>query len=157
MTSVSSKFWWSQPINRGRKGGGWEATAAPAKTQAQVFVFGARIRLHAAARLALCCCHSNGECGLQATWTPVRIIWFFSFDQRSRPSLAAEIRLQCTLSESGVYFCLFEATDGAAAVCQFSWCTHVSQRRQTLQQNRDLSPKHYCSKLTSFLLQRGVH
>lgn len=43
---MSSKFWWPQPINRGRKVGGWEATAQPpAKTQAAVFVFGDGIRL----------------------------------------------------------------------------------------------------------------
>lgn len=49
VTSVSSKFWWSQPINGGGGGGevgGWEASAQPpAKTEAEVFVFGDGIRL----------------------------------------------------------------------------------------------------------------
>lgn len=112
VTSVSSKFWWSQPINRGgRKGGGWEATAQPpAKTEAEVFVFGDGIRL------ALACSSEVSTLLLSFKWrmwltsylyTTVRIIWFFSFDQRRWPSLAADIIFQCNLFETGVYFCLF--------------------------------------------------
>lgn len=42
-------------------------------------------------------------------YTTVRIIWFFSFDRRRWPSLAADIIFQCSLFETGVFFGLFEA------------------------------------------------
>lgn len=40
VTSVSSKSWWSRPIN-GKKERGWAAGARPGQTQAEALVFGA--------------------------------------------------------------------------------------------------------------------
>lgn len=115
VTSVSSKFWWSQPINggggrSGGSGGGWEATAQPpAKTQAEVFVFGDGIRLACSSEVSTLLLSFKWRMWLTSyLYTTVRIIWFFSFDRRRWPSLAADIIFQCNLFETGIYFCLFQ-------------------------------------------------
>lgn len=110
VTSVSSKFWWSQPINREeeRWGLGGRCTA-PSQTQAEVFVFEDGIRLACSREVSTLLLSFKWRMWLTSyLYTPVRIIWFFSFDRRRWPSLAADIMFQCSLFETGVYFRLFQ-------------------------------------------------
>lgn len=108
VTSVSSEFWWSQPINRGlgEVGVGRPPHSPQAKTQAEVFVFGDGIRLACGLEVSTYCHYSKWGMWLTSyLYATVRIIWFFSFDRRRWPSLAADIIFRRNLFES-VYFCL---------------------------------------------------
>lgn len=109
VTSVSSKFWWSQPINRGKErvGLGGRCTAR-SQNWGRVFVFGDGIRLARSSEVSTLLLSFKRRMWLTSyLYTTVRIIWFFSFDRRRRPSLAADIIFQRNLFEMGVYFCLF--------------------------------------------------
>lgn len=137
VTSVSSKFWWSQPINRGgggRGGGGWEAAAQPpAKTEAEVFVFGDGIRLALARSSGVSTLLLSFKWRMWLTsyfYTTVRIIWFFSFDQRRWPSLAADI-IFSTISLEWV----FTSVSSEAGWWCYSLPVYVVHSRVTKQVN----------------------
>lgn len=109
VTSVSSKFWWSQPINRGEeKVGVGRPWHSPQPNRGRVFVFGDGIRLALSGEVSTLLSAFKWRMWLtRYLYTTVRIIWFFSFDRRRWPSLAADIIFQRGLFETGVYCGLF--------------------------------------------------
>lgn len=72
VTSVSSKFWWSQPINRGwgEVGVGRPVHSPQPKPRQKCLCLEMGSGRPAASRLALIVTIQNGECGLQAICTP---------------------------------------------------------------------------------------
>lgn len=159
MTSVSSKFWWSQPINEGgRKGGGWEACAQPpAKTQAEVFVFGDGIRLPCSSEVSTLLLSFKWRMWLTSyLYTTVRIIWFFSFDPRRWPSLAAAIIFQGDLFAPGVYFCSHQ---GRLMVLPLPvQVVHLCVAKQVNPKTQQrFPPQTFFSKTSSFCFQGGIY
>lgn len=142
VTSVSSKFWWSQPINRGwgEVGVGRPVHSPQPKPRQKCLCLEMGSGWPAAQRLALHCHHSKWGMWLTSyLYTTVRIIWFFLI-------WPEEMVLSCSwyhISVQSLWECLLLSplwqADGGA-VCQLLWLIYMSQSRWTLRQYRETFP-----------------
>lgn len=151
VTSVSSKFWWSQPINggggcAGRWGVGRPVHSPQPKPRQKCVCLEMGSGWPAAARLALHSRHLRWGMWLTSyLYTTVRIIWFFLI-------WPEEMVLSCSwyhISVQSLWGCLLlsplRQAHGAAG-CQFGSFIYMSQSRWTLRQHKDPPPSPFTKK-----------